>query len=63
MVSGSRQLLDEPALAEAHRERRGHRVNLGGRVRLLSAVQVPQVSELACLQLITDALGAERAGP
>ena len=58
----SRQLLDVPALAEAHRARvEAIETDLGGAAQL-SAVQLPLVSELARLQLITDSLGADVLG-
>jgi hypothetical protein len=52
-------LLDVPALAEAHVEKaRAIKKDLDGAAQL-SAVQLPLVSELARLQLITDSLGAD----
>jgi hypothetical protein len=52
-------LLDVPELAEAHRARvEAIETDLGGAAQL-SAVQLPLVSELARLQLITDSLGAD----
>ena len=57
----SRQLLDVPALAEAHRARvEAIEADLGGAAQV-SAVQLPLVSELARLQLITA--GWSSGGP